>query len=165
MYGILTWDRLQERRIIDLKQERFWRYISEQQEEMVSDKLLHNCLFFFHGCKMSIFFSFFFNCSKIALQCCVCVRYKTKWIDYMHMFIPSLWASLPSPTPLDHHRALSWTPCTIQQLPTSYLFYAHMQNLEKWYRWTCFQGGREMQTQSTDVWTQWRRGGRAESGD
>ena len=26
----------------------------------------------------------------------------------------------PHPTPLGHHRALSWTPCAIQQLPTSY---------------------------------------------
>ena len=27
------------------------------------------------------------------------------------------------PTPLAHHRTLSWTYCPIQQLPTSYLFY------------------------------------------
>ena len=27
------------------------------------------------------------------------------------------------PTPLGHHRALSWAPCVIEQLPTSYLFY------------------------------------------
>ena len=30
---------------------------------------------------------------------------------------------LPHPTPLGHRRALSWAPCAIQQLPTSYLFY------------------------------------------
>ena len=29
----------------------------------------------------------------------------------------------PHPTPLGHHRALSWAPCAIQQVPTSYLFY------------------------------------------
>ena len=29
----------------------------------------------------------------------------------------------PCPTPLDYHRALSWAPCAIQQIPTSYLFY------------------------------------------
>ena len=28
----------------------------------------------------------------------------------------------PHPTPLGHHRALNWAPCTIQQLPTTYLF-------------------------------------------
>ena len=27
------------------------------------------------------------------------------------------------PTPLGHHRALSWAPCTKQHLPSSYLFY------------------------------------------
>ena len=42
----------------------------------------------------------------------------------IHMSPPS-WASLPPPphpTPLGHHRALSWAPCAIQKLPTSYLF-------------------------------------------
>ena len=29
----------------------------------------------------------------------------------------------PLPTPLGHHRASSWVPCAIQQLPTNYLFY------------------------------------------
>ena len=36
------------------------------------------------------------------------------------------WASLPPfpiTTLLGHHRAQSWAPCAIQQLPTSYLFY------------------------------------------
>ena len=35
---------------------------------------------------------------------------------------PSFWASLQTPIPphLGHHRALSWAPCTIQQLVTSY---------------------------------------------
>ena len=41
----------------------------------------------------------------------------------IHISFPS-WTSLPPPptypTPLGHHRALSWAPCAIQQLPTSY---------------------------------------------
>ena len=28
----------------------------------------------------------------------------------------------PHPSPLGHHRALSWAPCAVQHLPTSYLF-------------------------------------------
>ena len=28
----------------------------------------------------------------------------------------------PCPTPRGHHRALSWAPCALQQLPTGYLF-------------------------------------------
>ena len=59
-----------------------------------------------------------------------------KWTDDMYMYIPSLWTSLSNPTPLGHHRVLSWAPCTIQLLPTSYLFYMHMRNLEKWYQFS-----------------------------
>ena len=33
------------------------------------------------------------------------------------------WPSSLHPTPLGHHRALSWAPCTKQHLPSSYLFY------------------------------------------
>ena len=29
----------------------------------------------------------------------------------------------PCPTPLDGHKAPSWSPCAMQLLPTSYLFY------------------------------------------
>ena len=47
-------------------------------------------------------------------------------IIYMHKCIPSL-SSLPrSPyylTPLGHHRAPGWAPCTIQKLPTSHLLH------------------------------------------
>ena len=32
-------------------------------------------------------------------------------------------SALSHSIPLGHHRALSWVPCVIQQLPTSYLFY------------------------------------------
>ena len=45
---------------------------------------------------------------------------------YIHIAPPS-WASLSPPyptplhpTPLNHHRTQSWTPCAIQPLPTSY---------------------------------------------
>ena len=51
-----------------------------------------------------------------------CKDTRLKWLS-MHAF-PSPWAShLPRLIPLDHHRAPSWAPCTMQQLPTSYLFY------------------------------------------
>ena len=32
----------------------------------------------------------------------------------------------PHLTPLGHHRALSWAPCVIWQLPTSFLFYIQL---------------------------------------
>ena len=50
-----------------------------------------------------------------------------KWISHFYTYIPSLVSLPPTPvphaTPLGHHRALSWAPCAIQQLPASYLFY------------------------------------------
>ena len=44
---------------------------------------------------------------------------------HTHIYISSLLSLPPTvhPTPLGHHRALSWAPCAIQQLPPSYLFY------------------------------------------
>ena len=52
---------------------------------------------------------------------------------YVYISPPS-WTTLlptfPTSTPLGHHRALSWTPCVIQQLPSSYLFYT----------WSCIRG-------------------------
>ena len=46
---------------------------------------------------------------------------------YMYPHIPSLLHIPPShppyPTPLGHHKELSWSPCAVQLLPTSYLFY------------------------------------------
>ena len=48
-----------------------------------------------------------------------------KWISYMHTYIPSLFDLPPllphRPPHLGHHRAPSWAPCAIQQVPTSYL--------------------------------------------
>ena len=32
----------------------------------------------------------------------------------------------PHPTPLGHHRAPSWTFCSVQQLPTSYFIYIYL---------------------------------------
>ena len=46
----------------------------------------------------------------------------------MYTYIPVLLSLPPIPksTHLGHHRALSWTPCAMQQLPTSYLnWYSH----------------------------------------
>ena len=42
----------------------------------------------------------------------------TMWISYMCAYIPPSWASLCSPS--GHHRAPSWAPCALQQLPASY---------------------------------------------
>ena len=70
-------------------------------------------------------FFFFLNWNILQSQCCVSLFCTTLWFSYMHTYIPSP-LSLhppPHPTPLGHHRALSWIPCVIQQLPTSYLFY------------------------------------------
>ena len=57
----------------------------------------------------------------VALQCCVSF---CCWIKWSAILIP---ISSPSytyphdPTPLGHHRALSWAPCAAQQPPISYL--------------------------------------------
>lgn len=40
---------------------------------------------------------------------------------YTHISSPR-WTSLPPPTSLGRHRALTWDRCAMQQLPTSHLF-------------------------------------------
>ena len=49
-----------------------------------------------------------------------------KWISYMYMCIYLLLHGPPFPlhaTHLSHHRAVSWVPCSIWQVPTSYFTY------------------------------------------
>ena len=48
-----------------------------------------------------------------------------QWISYMCTYITSLLDLPPTPCPthIGHHKALSWGPCTIRELPTSCLFY------------------------------------------
>ena len=61
-----------------------------------------------------------YNCFTML---CFCGT--TKWISYTYTSLPSLLGLPPPPHPphLGHHRAPSWAPCAIQQVPTSYLFY------------------------------------------
>ena len=69
--------------------------------------------------------SFFFNCSIIALQCYVFLMYSKVSQLYIYRFpLPLEPPSHPAPYPahLSHHRAPSWAPCAIQQVPTG-LFY------------------------------------------
>ena len=55
--------------------------------------------------------------------------YTVKWISYTYTYFPSLLdlpPTAPCPCHLTHlcrHRAPTWAPCAIQQVPTSYLFY------------------------------------------
>ena len=62
-----------------------------------------------------------YNC----LQCCVSFYCTTKWISYTCTYVASLLYLLPSipPTPLGHHRALSWAPRAVPQGPTGHLLF------------------------------------------
>ena len=64
---------------------------------------------------------YFFNWRIIVSQYRVSFGCTTTWINYKYIYSlpvepPS---SAPHPTPLSHHKALSWATYTIQQLPTS----------------------------------------------
>ena len=75
-------------------------------------------LFFFNV------FKFIFNGKILVLPCCVGFCRASTWISCKCTYILSSWACLlprSHPTPVDHHRALSWVPWVTQQLPTSYL--------------------------------------------
>ena len=67
---------------------------------------------------------FIFNWKTIALQCCANFCYSKMWTSHTDIYAPLLLSLPPSPHPtlLGYHRALNWTPCAIQQPPTSYLF-------------------------------------------
>ena len=85
---------------------------------------LHLCCIFL---SYFLLFSIFFNWSIVALQCCVSAVQKCESAVSICM-PPCSWTSLPSvPNPhpplLGHHRARSWAPCAVQQLPASYQFY------------------------------------------
>ena len=64
-------------------------------------------------------FSFFLHWSIIAIQYCVNFYCIMKCISYMCAYISSLWPLTSHH--LGHHRALSWVPCALQQVPTSSL--------------------------------------------
>ena len=69
-----------------------------------------------------ILVSFIFNCRIMLYSAVLVSAVPTVWISCKYTYIPPSWASLPSPSPLGHHRALSWAPCAIQQVPASSLF-------------------------------------------
>ena len=79
------------------------------------------CHRIFFWCCIFIRCCLLFYWSKIALQWWVSFCCTMKWISYMYTYIRYL-LDLP-PTHLGRHRAPSCTPCAVQHVPTSYLFY------------------------------------------
>ena len=69
-----------------------------------------------HFLCFSLFFQLEENCFTCVGFCC-----STSWISHKYTYTPPSWASLP-PSPLGHHRAPSWAPCTIQQLSAAICF-------------------------------------------
>ena len=81
------------------------------------------CAFLLHGSwvskgreqKIPEFFFFLIYWSIVALQCRVTFCSTTKWIIHTYTHIPSLVDLPPHPhcTPLGHHKARSWSPCSM----------------------------------------------------
>ena len=71
------------------------------------------------------------NCFVILYSFC----YKTMWICYKYTYMSSLSNlplvhPLPHPTPLNHHRALSWAPCILFYI-FQLLFFVDMDQFQK----------------------------------
>ena len=77
--------------------------------------------------EMVLFFKLEYDC--LTMLCWFLLYNK---MNQLYVYIhPSLLYLLPAlhPTPLCHHRALSWAPCVTEQLPASYLFYTWVSML------------------------------------
>ena len=72
---------------------------------------------------LQLFFQLGYSCFTML---CWFLLYNEVNQPYIHVYSLPLDSppSVPSPChPLGHHRASSWAPCAIQQIPTSALFY------------------------------------------
>ena len=81
--------------------------------------------FSFYECSFFPLFLLEYNCFTMLLVSAV------QWSESaicIHLS-PCSWASFQHPphlTPPGHHRTLSWAPCAVQQLPTSYFTHDHV---------------------------------------